>query len=79
VFTNPLFSPGINCNMSFGVMAAEMTDKILASKDVTEYNKVMQPYADYAKFHSDGLFRLNKLNYVCMRHPKSVPLASYHF
>ncbi|KAM3077665.1 hypothetical protein ACMFMG_006993 [Clarireedia jacksonii] len=74
-FTNPLYSPGINANMSTSVYAAEMTKAYLSAKNSCERQSLMQKYEVFCQDRIPNLQRMNVFNYVCMRSPQLGPLG----
>ncbi|KAK6605448.1 hypothetical protein H4I95_05254 [Botrytis cinerea] len=48
-FTNPLYSPGINANMSTSIYAAEMTKNYLSGKDLSIKKDLFQKYEEFCK------------------------------
>ncbi|KAF7879492.1 hypothetical protein EAF04_000688 [Stromatinia cepivora] len=74
-FTNPLYSPGINTNMSTSIYAAEMTKKYLSAKDSTAKKDLFRKYEDFCRDRVPNNQRMNVFNYVCMRSPELGPLG----
>ncbi|PQE12730.1 hypothetical protein CJF30_00002624 [Rutstroemia sp. NJR-2017a BBW] len=74
-FTNPLYSPGINANMSTSIYAAEMTKAYLSTEGSFERHSLMQKYEEFCRDRVPNLQRMNVFNYVCMRSPQLGPLG----
>ncbi|KAA8568574.1 hypothetical protein EYC84_007592 [Monilinia fructicola] len=74
-FTNPLYSPGINVNMSTSIYAAEMTKDYLSTTDTSAKENLLQKYEIFCKDRIPNLQRMNVFNYVCMRSPELGPLG----
>ncbi|RAL60761.1 hypothetical protein DID88_009866 [Monilinia fructigena] len=74
-FTNPLYSPGINANMSTSIYAAEMTNDYLSTKNTSSKKDLLQRYEQFCKDRIPNLQRMNVFNYVCMRSPELGPLG----
>ncbi|KAK4209128.1 hypothetical protein QBC37DRAFT_486321 [Rhypophila decipiens] len=70
-FTNPLYSPGINCNMATSVYLAELTPRCLAGQG----KGAMDEYATFCKGRVENLHRMNVFNYLLMRSPRTGPLG----
>jgi len=70
-FTNPLYSPGINCNMATSVYLAEMTPRYLTG----QCQSVMDEYARFCNGRVANLHRMNVFNYVMMRSARTGPLG----
>ncbi|KAH7381273.1 hypothetical protein DE146DRAFT_280446 [Phaeosphaeria sp. MPI-PUGE-AT-0046c] len=73
-FTNPLYSPGINCNMATSVFLAEKTP-LLLSRGVTEKEKTLNEYNEFCAGRVANLHLMNKFNYVLMQSPRTGPLG----
>ncbi|CCD54235.1 hypothetical protein H4I96_06771 [Botrytis cinerea] len=74
-FTNPLYSPGINANMSTSIYAAEMTKNYLSGKDLSIKKDLFQKYEEFCKDRVPNNQRMNVFNYVCMRSPQTGPMG----
>ncbi|KAI1811299.1 hypothetical protein GGS20DRAFT_116005 [Poronia punctata] len=74
-FTNPLYSPGINCNMATSVTLAEKTGAYLAGPDAAARKEVLRNYNQYCVARVPNLHRMNVFNYLMMRSPKTGPLG----
>lgn len=74
-FTNPLYSPGINANMSTSVLAANLTNSYISAPDPTSRAAVLIQYDRFCSTRIPNLHRLNVFNYLCMRSPKLGPLG----
>lgn len=74
-FTNPLYSPGINANMSTSIYAAEMTQSYLSSQNSTAKKGLFQKYEKFCKDRVPNIQRMNVFNYACMRSPELGPLG----
>ncbi|KAM7191963.1 hypothetical protein V8F20_009087 [Naviculisporaceae sp. PSN 640] len=74
-FTNPLYSPGINCNMATSVYLAELTPEYLAGRTSTQRGEVMEQYAKFCQGRVENLQRMNVFNYLLMRSPKTGPIG----
>ncbi|KAJ4357160.1 uncharacterized protein N0V89_001735 [Didymosphaeria variabile] len=73
-FTNPLYSPGINCNMATSVFLAEKTPYLL-SRGRLEKEKTLDQYNKFCSERVANLNRMNKYNYVLMQSPRTGPLG----
>lgn len=73
-FTNPLYSPGINCNMATSVFLAEKTPYLL-SRGISEKEKTLDQYNKFCSERVANLHRMNKYNYVLMQSPRTGPLG----
>ena len=73
-FTNPLYSPGINCNMATSVLLAEKTPFLL-SKGALEKQKTLKEYDEFCAGRVANLHRMNVYNYVLMQSPRTGPLG----
>ncbi|KAI9164059.1 Flavin-dependent halogenase malA [Paramyrothecium foliicola] len=73
-FTNPLYSPGINCNMATSVLLAEKTPFLLSRNDA-EKQKSLSHYNEFCADRVVNLHRMNVYNYVLMQSPKTGPLG----
>ncbi|OAG02026.1 uncharacterized protein CC84DRAFT_1167176 [Paraphaeosphaeria sporulosa] len=73
-FTNPLYSPGINCNMATSVFLAEKTPYIL-SRGTLEKERTLDQYNTFCSDRVANLHRMNKYNYVLMQSPRTGPLG----
>lgn len=74
-FTNPLYSPGINCNMATSIYLAEMTQKYLACHTTHQRDVVMEGYQQFCADRVSNLHRMNVFNYLMMRSPRTGPLG----
>jgi len=74
-FTNPLYSPGINCNMGTSVLLAEKTAAYLAAPDAATRKEVLQSYSRYCAARVPNLHRMNVFNYLMMRSIRTGPLG----
>lgn len=74
-FTNPLYSPGINCNMATSVFLAESTQAYLSSQTVQDKTAVIQKYQKFCESRVENLHRMNIFNYLMMRSPQTGPLG----
>lgn len=77
-FTNPLYSPGINCNMGTSVFLAEQTAAYLspaAERSPAARNRVLEKYNEYCVARVPHLHRMNVFNYLMMRSPRTGPLG----
>lgn len=74
-FTNPLYSPGINCNMGTSVFLAEMTPAYLAAQDAAAHRAILESYSEFCAPRVQNLHRMNVGNYVLMRSPRTGPLG----
>lgn len=74
-FTNPLYSPGINCNMGTSVWLAEQTAAYLAAPDAAAKRQVLERYNQYCVARVPNLHRMNVFNYLTMRSPRTGPLG----
>lgn len=73
-FTNPLYSPGINCNMATSVLLAEKTPFLL-SRGMLEKEKTLREYDEFCAGRVADLHRMNVYNYVLMQSPRTGPLG----
>lgn len=74
-FTNPLYSPGINCNMATSVFLAESTKEYLASESMQGRRAVIVKYQKFCESRVQDLHRMNTFNYLMMRSPQTGPLG----
>ncbi|KAJ4390724.1 hypothetical protein N0V93_004322 [Gnomoniopsis smithogilvyi] len=74
-FTNPLYSPGINCNMATSVFLAESTNEYLTSKTTQGRTAVIEKYSKFCESRVQNLHRMNMFNYLMMRSPQTGPLG----
>lgn len=74
-FTNPLYSPGINCNMATSVFLAESTKDYLTSKTLQGRTAVLDKYDKFCESRVQNLHRMNIFNYLMMRSPQTGPLG----
>lgn len=74
-FTNPLYSPGINCNMATSVMLAEKTLSLLASTDTSGRQYILGQYSTFCVQRCPNLHRMNVFNYLLMQSPRTGPLG----
>lgn len=74
-FTNPLYSPGINCNMGTSVFLAEQTAAYLSAETASARNAVLWKYNDYCVARVPHLHRMNVFNYLMMRSPRTGPVG----
>lgn len=74
-FTNPLYSPGINCNMATSIFLAESTTEYLASRTTQNRRAVIDRYQEFCKVRMQNLHRMNTFNYLMMRSPQTGPLG----
>lgn len=74
-FTNPLYSPGINCNMATDIKLAEMTHSYLTSIDRQDRAQLMEDYQRFCADRVTNLDRMNRFNYLAMRSPQTGPLG----
>ncbi|KAK3315972.1 hypothetical protein B0H66DRAFT_518595 [Apodospora peruviana] len=72
-FTNPLYSPGINCNMATSVYLAEITPRYLL--ETRKREAVMDEYARFCRGRVGNLHRMNVFNYLMMRSRRTGPLG----
>jgi hypothetical protein len=73
-FTNPLYSPGINCNMATSVFLAEKTPHLLA-RGVSDQEEILAQYDQFCAERVMNLHRMNTFNYVLMQSPRTGPLG----
>ncbi|KAH7310771.1 hypothetical protein B0I35DRAFT_453111 [Stachybotrys elegans] len=73
-FTNPLYSPGINCNMATSILLAEKTLSLLTS-DLRTRQDILKHYNKFCSDRVANLHRMNVFNYVLMRSPRTGPLG----
>ncbi|KAH7063681.1 hypothetical protein B0J12DRAFT_707456 [Macrophomina phaseolina] len=81
-FTNPLYSPGINCNIGTSVHLAERTHAYLRARDPARRNALLEEHSTYCAQRVPLLHRMNIFNYLTMRHPQTGtvgPLFQYIF
>ncbi|KAK7726296.1 hypothetical protein SLS57_003382 [Botryosphaeria dothidea] len=81
-FTNPLYSPGINCNIGTSVFLAERTHAYLSAADPAARSALLDEHSKYCAQRVPLLHRMNVFNYLTMRHPKTGtlgPLWQYVF
>lgn len=74
-FTNPLYSPGINCNIGTSVWLAENTPAYLAAHDSFSRRAILDFYTEYCAPRMPNLHRMNVFNYLMFRSPKTGPLG----
>jgi hypothetical protein len=74
-FTNPLYSPGINCNMSTSVLLAEHTAEYLAAPSPAARKQILEKYNRFCVARVPNLHRMNVFNYLMMRSPRTGPLG----
>lgn len=75
-FTNPLYSPGINCNMATDIKLAEMTDAYLTGSGGGEDRmRLLDEYQRFCTGRVANLDRMNRFNYLAMRSPQTGPLG----
>lgn len=75
-FTNPLYSPGINCNMATDIKLAEMTDAYLTgSGGGKDRMRLLDEYQRFCAGRVANLDRMNRFNYLAMRSPQTGPLG----
>ncbi|CAJ2500360.1 Uu.00g032130.m01.CDS01 [Anthostomella pinea] len=74
-FTNPLYSPGINCNMATSIYLAEATQKYLSGTKPDQAKQMMAAYNRFCAGRVPNLHRMNRFNYLLMRSPKTGPLG----
>ncbi|GME29185.1 hypothetical protein GTA08_BOTSDO03997 [Neofusicoccum parvum] len=75
-FTNPLYSPGINCNLGTSVRLAEHTlDYLAPGATAASRNALLHRYSDFCAARTPRLHMMNTLNYYLMRHPRTGPLG----
>lgn len=74
-FTNPLYSPGINCNMGPSVWLAEQTPAYLSTPSSDVRRDIMSRYRRYCDARVPDLHRMNTFNYLMMRSPQTGPLG----
>lgn len=75
-FTNPLYSPGINCNMGTSVFLAEKTAAYLAAKEESSRQAILSEYTHFCSARVPNLQRMNVFNYLTMRSPRTGPLGA---
>lgn len=73
-FTNPLYSPGINCNMATSVFLAEKTPYLLSQR-MGDKEKTLAEYDAFCAGRVENLHRMNMFNYVLMQSPRTGPLG----
>ncbi|KAF2100114.1 hypothetical protein NA57DRAFT_37820 [Rhizodiscina lignyota] len=69
-FTNPLYSPGINCSMGTSVFLAEKTPKYLAAQGSTARRAILDSYNEFCGPRIENLHRMNVGNYLLFRSPQ---------
>jgi flavin-dependent dehydrogenase len=69
-FTNPLFSPGINCNMATSVFLAEKTPAYLSAVDSPSRRAVLDSHNAFCARRVANLHRMNLFNYSTFRSPR---------
>lgn len=74
-FTNPLYSPGINCNMATSVFLAESTKEYLTCQTTQKRSAVIDNYQKFCESRVQNLHRMNMYNYLMMRSPQTGPLG----
>lgn len=74
-FTNPLYSPGINCNMGPSVWLAEQTPAYISTSSPAVRRDIMSQYRKYCDVRVPDLHRMNTFNYLLMRSPQTGPLG----
>lgn len=74
-FTNPLYSPGINCNMATSIHLAESTGTYLAARTPQARQAVMDEYERFCAGRVPDLHRMNTCNYLLMRSTRTGPLG----
>ncbi|CAN8103116.1 unnamed protein product [Discula destructiva] len=75
-FTNPLYSPGINCNMATSVFLAESTEDFLAARTAEARWTVIERYQQFCAARVPNLHRMNMFNYLMMRSTQTGPLGA---
>ncbi|XMA13517.1 hypothetical protein WAI453_006308 [Rhynchosporium graminicola] len=73
-FTNPLYSPGINANMSTSIFVAEQVREYLGS-DKARKREMREKYEDFCKERTPNLQRMNVFNYNLFRSRELGPLG----
>lgn len=74
-FTNPLYSPGINCNMATSVFLAEKTPFLLSKGGMSRKEKTLVEYNEFCAGRVANLHRMNVFNYALMQSPRTGPLG----
>lgn len=74
-FTNPLYSPGINCNMATSIFAADITKDYLAAPDARPRKQIFDKYEMFCNDRIPNLQRMSMFNYILMRTSSLGPLG----
>lgn len=74
-FTNPLYSPGINCNMATSVFLAEKTPFLLSRDSKSSKQNTLAEYNAFCADRVTNLHRMNVFNYLLMQSPRTGPLG----